>query len=378
MRLIAISVAWVLGISLARPFPSIETAIWVVFLATAMCFAIVWRRQYRLRWFAALLAAFAAGGARQSLLPRTSEIAAYNGYSGTVTGLVVSEPDIRDDRIQLRVEAESAFVNNQTFPTGGLILVEAPRSAEINYGDRIRATGALATPATWDTFSYADYLGRQGVFTLMRNAGVEVIGAGYGSPVWTLLLELKQIVRGEIAKALPEPSAGLLTGILLGDERGISPALAEDFQRVGASHIVAISGFNMVIVSAVVIAVLSSLFPGKSPWVTVSAITVIAVYSLFVGGSASIMRAALMSSLLIIGKQLNRRTFVPTSLAFAALLLSFGDPNVLLDVGFQLSFLAVLGLGLFADPLSRKFRSLLDRVLPAPAAGQFTFFSTSP
>ena len=215
------------------------------------------------------------------------------------------------------------------------------------------ATGAMETAATGDTFSYADYLGRRGVFTIMRNAGLEVVSEGGGDPVFARLLEMKAIVRGEIAKALPEPQAGLLTGILLGDESGISPQLKDDFRRVGASHIIAISGFNMVIVSAIVVRVLSSLFAGKGATVTIGAVAVIAVYSLFVGASPSILRAAFMSSLLVIGNQLKRRTFLPASLAFATLLLSLLDPNVLLDIGFQLSFFAVLGLGLFADPLSR-------------------------
>ena len=71
-----------------------------------------------------------------------------------------------------------------------------------------------------------------------------------------------------------------------------------------------------------------------------------------------------MSSLLVIGKQLRRQTFLPASLAFATLLLSIFDPSVLLDLGFQLSFCAVLGLGLFADPLSARFSALLERFLP--------------
>ena len=242
----------------------------------------------------------------------------------------------------------------------------------------MRASGALATPASGDTFSYADYLGRRGVFTIVRNAGLQVISKGHGDAVYAGLLELKGIVRSEIARALPEPQAGLLTGILLGDESGLSPKLKEDFSRVGASHVIAISGFNMVIVSAIVIRVLSGLFGGRSATVTVGAVAIIVVYSLFVGASPGILRAALMSSLLVIGKQLNRRTFVPTSLAFATLLLSIVDPNVLLDIGFQLSFCAVLGLGLFADPLSERFAALLDRWLPAQLATPVHSFLNEP
>lgn len=364
MRLIFITVAWVLGISLARALPEIATLHWIgVLAACALALAVTRSRQAPGKLLLLLLI-LAAGGLRQSILPRTSDIAAYNGYNSTITGVVADEPRYREDRVQLRLEAETVFVNGVTFPTSGLALIEADRGPDIEYGDQVQATGAMATAATGDTFSYAEYLGRRDVFTVMRNAGVSVESKAQGDPFFARLLELKDIVRREIAQALPEPQASLLTGILLGDESGLSPQLKGDFTRVGASHVIAISGFNMVIVSAIVIRVLSSLFAGKRATVTLSAVAVIAVYSLFVGASPGILRAALMSSLLVMGSQLRRQTFVPASLAFATLLLSIVDPNVLLDIGFQLSFFAVLGLGLFADPLSQRFATLLDNWLP--------------
>ncbi len=367
MRLIYITVAWALGITLARSLQGVEVAFWLAICAAAVSIAALLRR-HRLRWIFVLVAASAAGGARLSVMPRSSEIALYNGASGTITGVVVAEPRVRDHLAQLRVEVESIFVNSADSAISGLVLVEVGRFSDVQYGDRIRATGALETPAAWDKFSYADYLGRQGIFSMMRYAGLQVLDSGNGQPYAATLLALKDVMRRVIATGLPEPQAGLLTGILLGDERGISPGLADDFARVGASHIIVISGFNMVVVSAIVIRVLSSLFAGNRLIVTGGAVTVIAVYSLLVGASPGILRAALMSGLLVIGSQLNRRTFVPTSLAFATLLLSAGDPHVLLDVGFQLSFCAVLGLSLFADPLSRLFRALLDLFLPARLA----------
>lgn len=368
MRLIVIAVAWVLGISLARALPEVAALHWIGALVACALGLAVSRPRRAPGKLLFLLLILAAGGARQAVLPRTSDIASHNGFSGTVTGVVVDEPRFREDRVQLRLDAQTVFVNSRTVSTSGLVLVVADRGHAIENGDLVQATGAMAMVATGDTFSYADYLGRRGVYTIMRNAGLEVVSKGQGDPVFGRLLELKEIVRRVIAQALPEPQAGLLTGILLGDESGLSPQLKDDFERVGASHIIAISGFNMVIVSAIVIRVLSSLFAEKSAAVTISAVAVIAVYSLFVGASPSILRAALMSSLLIIGKQMKRRTFVPASLAFATLLLSILDPNVLLDIGFQLSFLAVLGLGLFADPLSERLAALLDRHLPAKLA----------
>lgn len=380
MRLVFVTVAWVLGISLVslvRSSPLSDLSIWLVCVVVAL--AIIAKRSlHRSRWFVFALVAFAAGAARQSVVPQFSDIAQYNGSAGTITGIITSEPDIRDDRIQLRLQAESIFVNNKTFTTSGQVLVEAFVTADVSYGDRIRATGLLSAPAAGDTFSYADYLGRQGVFTMMSFAGIEVIDSGHGSPFHAALLDLKHTVQDDIARTLPEPQAGLLTGILLGNERGISPQLAEDFYRVGAVHIVAISGFNMIVISAIVMCVLEGIFRRRRRLIVLCSILFIVIYTIFVGASPSIMRAALMSSLLIIGRQLKRNCYVPASLAFATLLLSIADPNVLLDIGFQLSFFAVLGLGLFADPLSRVFRAWLGKRFSVPVANGIHTFLNEP
>ena len=377
MRLILITVAWALGISLARSSLPVSLSIWLVCVVVAVAIATKYRL-HRYRWFAFALVAFAGGAARQSTVPQSSDIARYNENTATITGIIIAEPDIRDDRIQLRVEAETIFINSKTIPTSGQVLVETFLTADVRYGDRIRATGSLSTPVAWDTFSYADYLGRQGVFTIMPFAGMEVIGSGYGSPFYAAILNLKQAVQDSIAQTLPEPHAGLLTGILLGNERGISPGLAEDFIQVGATHIVAISGFNMIIISAIIMRVLEKVFRGRQGFVTLIGIFFIGIYTIFVGAGPSIMRAALMSSLLVIGRQLNQNTYVPTSLAFATLVLSIADPNVLLDIGFQLSFFAVLGLGLFADPLSSRFRSWLDKYFSPSAANSIHTFLNEP
>jgi competence protein ComEC len=367
MRLIVFAAAWAIGIGLSRVFTAVLPPIWFAAAALSLIAWLILRRRIAWWLFAGLIAFF-AGGFRQSLAPASSEIATYNGYSGTITGLVVTEPRSRGDRMQFRLASETIFAKGVDTDTSGLALVESDRGAAVQYGDRVRATGLLAAPATWDTFSYADYLGRQGVFSIMRNAGLEVVASGHGDPFTSALLGLRNKVQRNIASAIPEPQASLLTGMLLGDEDGIAPELNADFTRVGASHVIAISGFNMVIVSGIVIRVLSSLIRGNRIVVTLNALSVIAVYSLFVGASPGILRAALMSGLLVVGSQLHRKTFVPTSLAFATVVLSLGDPAVLLDIGFQLSFLAVLGLSLFADPLSARFRRMLERFLPARAA----------
>ncbi|MCY4145649.1 MAG: ComEC/Rec2 family competence protein [Chloroflexi bacterium] len=363
MKLVYIAAAWAIGIHIAQTAPQINANFWLG--GFMLCLALGWafRRSQRLLLLASV-AAVCAGAWRMAIIPPGSAVAAYNGSAGTVTGIVAVEPALRDDRILLRVETESIFVHSQNQATSGLALVEAPRSATVAFGDRIRATGSLTAPPVWDTFSYADYLSRQGIYSRMPNAAVEVISAGHGDPIQALLIELRQSVKRNIGAALPDPQASLLTGILAGDESGITAELAEDFSRVGASHVIAISGFNMVVVSAIVFRVVLALSGGDKPFAGFCAVAIILVYAIFVGASPGVMRAALMSSLVIVGDLLRRKTFKPASLAFAALILLVSDPYSLQDLGFQLSFCAVLGLVLFADPLSEWLKRLLQRILP--------------
>lgn len=379
MRLVYITIGWVSGITLSMWFPQIDSLFWGIAFVLALILAMVLYRQSNImRWLGIVLVAMMLGGLRQSLVPQTSDVAQYNGNNGTIEGIVIDEPDIRDDRILLRVDADSIFTNSDTFPTDGQILVETFVLTDVKYGDHIRATGSLITPAEWDTFSYADYLGRQGMFTIMPYAGVEVLESGYGSPFFASLIDLKRKVQHQIALILPEPQAGLLMGILLGNERGIAPELADDFSRVGASHIIAISGFNMVIVSAIVMRFFEGIFRERKLPAVVAGILVISVYTIFVGANLAVIRAALMSAMLVIAPLFKRKTYVPASLAFVTLILSIPTPSVLQDIGFQLSFLAVLGLALFADPLSRRFKALLERRFPLAHANVIHIFLNDP
>jgi competence protein ComEC len=353
MRLIYLALGWCAGIVLANN-PNLRfPALWLGLSAMALFLA--WRFR---RVEAAALLLLTLGGLRLSTIPTTSEIAAYNDQGGlTITGVIAAEPDRRDDGVQLRVSVESVTRGGETLPTDGLILVEAPPLTDAHYGDQIAATGTLITPGIADRFSYADYLARSGIFSILSNASVEVQQRGSGFFAW--LFGVKDQANAAINHALPEPQAGLLAGILLGNQRGLAPDMSDAFATTGASHVIAISGFNMAVLGGVVIGALKRLRV-RPAYAALIAIGVMGLYTLFVGANASVARAALMSGLLVVGEAIRRRTYLPASLAFAALILSLLNPLVLWDVSFQLSFFATLGLAIFAEPLSKRFNAGLD------------------
>lgn len=346
MRLPYLALGWCTGIVLAANAGLRLPILWLALSVVLLLLA--WKTRRIELWALMFLA---LGALRMAAVPSTSGIAAYNDLGGmTIEGVVVAEPDRRDDRVQLRIAAETVTRAGATTPTDGLVLVYAPPLTDTRYGDRIAATGLLFTPGESDRFSYADYLARSGVYSLMRESSVEVLQPAAHTDLLTILIDLRTRAAETIRQYLPEPQAGLLVGILLGNERGIAPEVSDAFAATGAAHVIAISGFNMAILSGVVIGTLRTLRVRPIPAALIS-IAVIGIYTVFVGANPAVVRAALMSGLLVVGKALRRDTYLPASLAFAALLLSGLNPHVLWDVGFQLSFFATLGLALFADPI---------------------------
>ena len=378
MRLVYLGMGWVAGIIIAAAYSALIPLFWLILMAVfAFAATIAYRTAYF--WWMLTLFAFAFGGFRYAFVPQSSDLAQYNVVGGaTIEGIIVSEPDYRDDRVQVRLQADTIQFGANIIETSGLVLVNAPRLSNLAYGDRILVTGQLSTPAVYDTFSYADYLARQGVFSLMDNTIVEVINQDEGNPGFDALFRFKTHLRGLIGDALPDPEAALLTGILLGNERGIDPKLSEDFTRVGASHVIAISGFNMAIIAGLVMGILERPFSERKWIATVIGILVLAIYTLLVGANAAVVRAAIMSSLLVIAPQLNRKSYIPASLAFVAILMSFQNPLVLWDLSFQLSFFAVLGLILFTGPLERWFDNFIHGIMPAPIAKPVIGFLNEP
>lgn len=274
----------------------------------------------------------------------------------TLHGTVVEEPEVLDTRLQILVEADKAAGEL----VDGRVLLYADRTSKISYGDEIEAFGTLRTPPEIDEFDYRNYLARQKIFSMMPGADVTVLSTDNGFFLYEVLFDLKANARDFINESLQEPQASLLVGILLGDDNGLSEAVEEDFIITGTSHVIAISGFNMVILAQVLMSILRRFT--KEETAAFLGVIAIIIYTIFVGAGAAVVRAAVMSCILIIAQALHRKTHLPTSLAFVALFLSLLNPYTLWDVGFQLSFAAVIGMAVFVPPMERGIEKFFNQV----------------
>lgn len=372
MRLVSLAIAWCIGISVAHHPALHRVGLWWL-LAGAAGAACVWfSSDRRLRLPAFLLAAFVLGGWRMALTPDSAPTAAFNDRAGAVfTGTVIDEPLLRDDgTLQVTLDAERVDAGDGPVATAGRVLVRTDALAspiDIQYGDRVRAHGTPLTPPRIDSFDYAAYLARSDIFTLLRDARLEVIDHPGGHPVVTFLLDVKTRLRSTIESALPDPAAALLRGILLGDD-ALSDTLRADFAAAGTAHIIAVSGFNLAVVAGVSGSLIRLLGGGKRRS-TAAALIATTLYALLVGMTGGVFRAWVMINVVILGDLLRRRSYVPTSLALAILLLTAIEPRDLLDVSFQMSATAALGLAVLTRPLALRFQRVAAVITRRPAAG---------
>ena len=223
------------------------------------------RRQWRIHLALAFL--FLGAARYRGRQPRfgPGDLAAYNGQGwGLFEGFVSDEPDPRADSTNLTVTVRWMHLEgDEPRQVDGQALLRAPRYPAFRYGDRLRFSGRLETPPEGERYSYRDDLARERVYSLVRRPLVEPLAGYSGSLFKRLLFDGKARVQQEIQRMLPDPEASLLSGILLGNEQGIPAALKDDFNATGTTHIIAISGFNISIVTLLVFTWLGRAIPRR-------------------------------------------------------------------------------------------------------------------
>ena len=309
---------------------------------------------------AVLLAASAVGTWRHAdadpMRPsdRPSVAALVDGDEHELAGIVLDDPRPREDRIQLVLGELVAGVGGRAVPLADRMLVWMPRGIAVESGDRLRVRTEVELPEDFDGFAYSEYLTRQGVGAIGRAREAEVIAEGSGPAA--ALTGLRGALLGGLNGIVPEPEAALGAGILLGVRASIAPEINDAFSTAGLTHVVAISGWNVAIVAALVAAMARPLErrPGGRWSSAVVAALTVAGYVVLTGASPSVVRAALMAGCMLVARLGGSRAHAGSALELAALVMLLAAPSVLWDVGFQLSLLATAGLIWFGASVERR------------------------
>lgn len=184
---------------------------------------------------------------------------------------------------------------------------------------------------------------------------IESLRSGFSS--------FRNIFDASLVRALPEPEASLARGILIGRSQSFSQELQEAMRKTSTLHLVAVSGYNISIVAIAIMAALNFLTVSRK-WSWIVAMAGIIFYTVFVGAPTSAVRAAIMGALLVIARHSGRVTHARNALALAAGMMVLQNPRVLRwDLGFQLSFLATIGIIWVSPRIARVLRFMKENIL---------------
>lgn len=372
MLLVYLAAAWVAGIAAATQFP-VPMIVWAGWLILPAGLFLIWRHDHLLRVVHLCLCVFLLAALRTLAAQPSFDghaLASFNDRGAlTLVGDVIAPPDVRDRATHVRLAVTRVRAENVWRDVTGVALLQVPRETDVRYGDRVQLYGEPTTPPEFEDFSYKDYLARQGIHSLVRvYGGVMLLAREQGNPFFAALYAFRARALATVYAIFPDPATSLLAGILLGVDSGIPRELRDAFGATNTAHIIAISGFNISIIAGILAKLARRVFGARRA--TLVVILGLAIYTLLVGASASVVRAAIMGSLTVLALHYNRQNDALNALAVAALLMTAWNPFTLFDLGFQLSFLATLGLVLYTKPLADWFEKNLARVLATERAKQ--------
>ena len=215
-----------------------------------------------------------------------------------------------------------------------------PRYPELRYGDQIRVEAVLEfSPA-----ERAGYYQKEGVVALFSQPkSFTVVARNQGSKIMAWLYTIRSSVISQFNRVLPPAEATLLSGLTLGKNVGFSREFSEKLAITGTTHLVALSGYNISVIAGGILFV-AGWFTGRRFALLIASVCVI-LFVVMTGAEASVVRAAIMAGIVFLAERSGRIPSIRNAVVVAAFVMVLHNPFILVfDVGFQLSFLALLGL----------------------------------
>lgn len=362
-QLLLLCLGFMAGIGLASFF-FIDPFLAYLFLLLSLTVLILcWSKQnFRLMALVGLFLFF--GWGRFSLTGfsfNQERLIGYTGKTLSLEGQVIEEPDQRIDQVRLALGHLVMDINGQKREVKGRLLVVTNLYPKYSYGERLTVYGQLQKPAIFPDFDYSRYLARYGIYAVTYYPAIKKLEGNYGSWFYAHVLGVKEKLQLAINQSLTEPSAGLLSAMLLGERGNITKELRQEFSNVGISHIIAISGLHITIIAGLLMNLMMffHLSRQKSFYLAIIFLT---FFIILIGAPASAVRAGIMGFLVLWGQYLGRPNRSINALILTATIMLLFNPWLLsADLGFQLSFLAVLGIIYLKPFLARIYPKKRDK-----------------
>lgn len=234
----------------------------------------------------------------------------------------------------------------------GNIKLYAGRYPFYKYGDLVSIRGKIQKPDE----EYENYFLKDGVLGTLRNPQIILLGENAGNPIKSSLLKIKLKAESTFKEFLPHDEALFLSGLVLGSKADYSKEFRDTLSRSGTTHLVALSGYNISVIARGVALFFAVIFSRSATFVV--SLLFIFLFVIMTGAEASVTRAGLMGAIALFANQTERVYSFKNAAAIAASFMLLENPKILVfDLGFQLSFAALLGI-VYLEPIIGKILRL--------------------
>lgn len=275
------------------------------------------------------------------------------GYKGFVIGEIADDPKIKENNVSLEINVSAIRDGDEWIETSGrtlLYLEKDSSSVLLRTGDRIVFSPELSgieNKGNPEEFDYRKYLAYNMIFSSDYLAGddwrlVDDEAIGFRPKLSRLRMKLVGLLR---EFGLSDDEVAVMSAMTMGYSDILSDEIRHAYSSAGAMHILAVSGLHVGIIYGIIVFLLSFIRNDKLNWLKVLlTILLIWLYALFTGLSPSVTRASLMFSIMALGK-LQKNSPGSLNAVFASMfILLLVNPYNLVNIGFQLSYSAVIGI----------------------------------
>ncbi len=304
----------------------------------------------------------------QKITPPDNSTDTYTFYEG----VIVEQPKIKNKSVQtiIKIDAIKDSTEWSEFNTKAVIYIQKDSVAEaLKYGDRIVFScriNKIENAGNPKEFNYKQFMANKSIFytSYVKKSDYLLIEQNQGNILKRTALNWRNALLNIYEKFnITGQSYGVLSALTLGYRDEVDNETRQIFANTGAMHILAVSGLHV----GIIFVILSSLlkFMDKKNLVWLKSLIIILFLWLFAfiaGLSASVTRSALMFSMFVLGKWLQRSTSIYNIIFASAFALLIVNPLNILAVGFQLSYAAVLSIVFFQPYIYKLFA--FERFIP--------------
>ncbi|HEX8775195.1 MAG TPA: ComEC/Rec2 family competence protein [Pyrinomonadaceae bacterium] len=290
-----------------------------------------------------------------------------------IEGVLTSAPEPAPESFYLTLRVEKIRFRDTEREASGTVRLAANvpsvfvraeyEALELRYGARLRVMTALdrterfRNPGVSSLPEYLEQRSLDATGTIKSPLLIERLDDERVLLPLYWLYEWRQHLQAEIAARFSAETAGILSAALLGNRYGLSRGAAERFRAGGTFHVLVISGLHISFIGGLMIWLLRRLTKRRG-WQFASSTLFLWAYTIAVGAESSVVRAALMFTVVTLAPVLKRRAGSLNALGGAALLLLVWRPSELFDPSFQLTFLSVLMIVAISWPLLQRLREV--------------------